>query len=130
MSNSILNRICNDDNDPILRVKLQCKHGDLLSMQTSWSEDNPARRFWSCPCYREIMQLRFRWKLRFRWRNPKRTDLRSKIVILRLTKRINELEEALAFYESNGKWVVKKEKKSKCCNWKLIAMIVIVFFLF
>jgi len=52
MSNAILNRICNDENDPMLGVKICCKHGDLLSMQTSWSKDNPGRRFWSCPRYR------------------------------------------------------------------------------
>ncbi|KAG5627838.1 hypothetical protein H5410_013056 [Solanum commersonii] len=52
MSNAMLNCICNDENDLMLPVKLRCKHGDLLSMQTSWSEHNPARRFWSCPRYR------------------------------------------------------------------------------
>lgn len=71
----------------------------------------------------EIMQL-------LQIEGPEKTDLRSKTVIPRLAKRIKELEEVLAFYESNGKWVVKKEKKSKCCNWKLIVMIVVVFFLF
>ncbi|KAG5610420.1 hypothetical protein H5410_021701 [Solanum commersonii] len=52
MSNAILNRICNDENDPMLGVKICCKHGDLLSMQTSRSKDNPGRRFWFCPHYR------------------------------------------------------------------------------
>ena len=61
MSNAMLNRICNDENDPMLRVKLRCKHGDLLSMQTSWSEHNPTRRFWSCPRYR-VCLLIFLWK--------------------------------------------------------------------
>ena len=52
MSNAILNRICNDESDPMLGVKIYCKHGDLLSMKSSWSKDNPGRRFWSCPRYR------------------------------------------------------------------------------
>ncbi|KAG5621032.1 hypothetical protein H5410_006250 [Solanum commersonii] len=39
MSNAILNRICNNENDPMLGVKICCKHGDLLSMQTLWSKD-------------------------------------------------------------------------------------------
>ncbi|WMV08974.1 hypothetical protein MTR67_002359, partial [Solanum verrucosum] len=71
MSNAMLNCICNDENDPMLRVKLRCKHGDLLSMQTSWSEHNPARRFWSCPHYREDA-CNF-----FRWRDREDVDIRS-----------------------------------------------------
>ena len=43
MSNAILNRICNDENDNMIGVKICCKHGDLLSMQPSWSKDNPRR---------------------------------------------------------------------------------------
>ncbi|KAG5631268.1 hypothetical protein H5410_002985 [Solanum commersonii] len=31
MSNAILNQICNDENDPMLGVKIYYKHGDLLS---------------------------------------------------------------------------------------------------
>ncbi|KAG5591415.1 hypothetical protein H5410_041929 [Solanum commersonii] len=30
MSNAMLNRICNDENDPMLRVKLRCKHGGTV----------------------------------------------------------------------------------------------------
>ena len=55
MSYAILSRICDDKNDTMLNVKMYCKHGDLLSMQTSWSKDNPGRRFWSCPRYRVCM---------------------------------------------------------------------------
>uniref|UniRef100_M1DGX7 GRF-type domain-containing protein n=1 Tax=Solanum tuberosum TaxID=4113 RepID=M1DGX7_SOLTU len=90
MSNAMLHRICNDENDPMLRVKLRCKHGGLLSMQTSWWEHNPARRFWSCPRYREDACNFFRWK------DCEDVDIRSKYVILRLAKRIKELEEVLA----------------------------------
>ncbi|KAG5600060.1 hypothetical protein H5410_031430, partial [Solanum commersonii] len=116
MSNAMLNHICNDENDPMLRVKLRCKHGDLLSMQTSWSEHNPARRFWSCPRY-----------------HREDVDIRSKYVISRLAKRIKELEEALARYESHvesNQVVMKEKKKRKYCNLKLIVLIVIVCFLF
>ncbi|WMV42852.1 hypothetical protein MTR67_036237 [Solanum verrucosum] len=126
MSNAMLNRFCNDENDPMLRVKLQRKHGDL-SMQTSWLEHNPARRFWSCPCYREDA-CNF-----FRWRDPEYVDIRSKYVIPRLAKRIKELEEALTSYESrfeSNQVVMKEKKKSKCCNLKLIVLIVIACFLF
>ena len=44
MSNAILDRICDDENDTMLNAKMYCKHGDLLSMQTSWSKDNPGRK--------------------------------------------------------------------------------------
>ncbi|XP_049392314.1 uncharacterized protein LOC125856732 [Solanum stenotomum] len=127
MSNAMLNRICNDENDPMLRVKLRCKHGDLLSMQTSWSEHNPARRFWSCPRYREDA-CNF-----FRWRDREDVDIRSKYVIPRLAKGIKELEEVLASYESrveSNQVVMKEKKKNKCCNLKLIVFIIIVCFLF
>lgn len=49
MSNSNLNRICNDENDLMLHLTMRCKHKDLMQLETSWSEDNPARRFWSYP---------------------------------------------------------------------------------
>ncbi|KAK4724146.1 hypothetical protein R3W88_026925 [Solanum pinnatisectum] len=123
MSNAMLNHICNDENDPMLRVKLRCKHGDLRSMQTSWLEHNPARRFWSCPCYLEDT-CNF-----FRWRDHEDVDIRSKYVIPRLAKRIKELEEVLASYESrveNNQVMMKEKKKRKCCNLKLIVLIFLV----
>ena len=55
MSNVTLSRICYDENGTMLNVKMYCKYGDLLSMQTSWSKDNPGRRFLSCPRYRVCM---------------------------------------------------------------------------
>ncbi|KAK4736917.1 hypothetical protein R3W88_000614 [Solanum pinnatisectum] len=127
MSNVMLNRICNDENDSMLRVKLRCKHGDLLSMQTSWSEHNPTRRFWSCLRYREDV-CNF-----FRWRDREDVDIQSNYVIPRLAKRIKELEEALTCYESrveSNQVVMRDKKKSKCCNLKLIVLIVIVCFVF
>ncbi|WMV29520.1 hypothetical protein MTR67_022905 [Solanum verrucosum] len=127
MSNAILNRICNNENDPMLGVKICCKHGDLLSMQTSWSKDNPGRRFWSCPCYRENA-CNF-----FRWRDREDVDIRSKFVILRLANRIKELkiDDEIHIKRSN-KWVMKEKKKTKCCyNWKLIfVLFIVVIFLF
>ncbi|KAG5630111.1 hypothetical protein H5410_001828 [Solanum commersonii] len=75
MSNAILNRICNDENDPMLGVKIYCKHGDLLSMQASWSKDNQDN---ACNF--------------FRWRDREDVVIRSKFVILRLANRIKELE--------------------------------------
>ncbi|KAK4737378.1 hypothetical protein R3W88_001075 [Solanum pinnatisectum] len=124
MSNAILNRICNDENDSMLCVKIYCKHGDLLSMQTSWSKDNLGRRFWSCPCYRENA-YNF-----FRWRDREDVDIRSKFVILRLANRIKELEiDDENHIKRSNKWVMKEKKKTKCCkNWKLIFVLFIVVF--
>uniref|UniRef100_M1AZH0 GRF-type domain-containing protein n=1 Tax=Solanum tuberosum TaxID=4113 RepID=M1AZH0_SOLTU len=111
MSNAILNRICNDENDPMLGVKICRNHGDLLSMQTSWSKDNSGRRFWSCPRYRvNAYNL-------FRWRDHEDVDIRSKFVILRLAKSKElEIDDGSHIKRSN-KWVMKeKKKKTKYCN--------------
>ena len=62
MSNAMINQIYNDENDTMLRVKIYCKHGDLLPIHTSWSKDNPGRRFWSCPHYRVCSFLQS-WRL-------------------------------------------------------------------
>ncbi|KAG5615601.1 hypothetical protein H5410_015425 [Solanum commersonii] len=111
MSNAILNRICNDENDPMLGVKICCKHGDLLSLQTSLSKDNLGRRFWSCPRYCENA-CNF-----FRWRDRENVDIRSKFVILRLANRIKELEiDDENHIKRSNKWVMTEKKKTKCCN--------------
>ncbi|WMV14681.1 hypothetical protein MTR67_008066 [Solanum verrucosum] len=126
MSNAILNRICNDENDPMLGVKICCKHGDLLSMQTSWSKDNPGQKFWSCTRYRDNA-CNF-----FRWRDREDVDIRSKFVILRLASRIKELEIDDENHIKRSNKCVMKEKKTKCCNnWKLnFVLFVVVFFYF
>ncbi|KAG5610916.1 hypothetical protein H5410_022197 [Solanum commersonii] len=92
MSNAILNRICNNENDPMLGVKICCKHGDLLSMQTSWSKDNPGRKFWSCPCYHICAFLYLSLETSLYFRDREDVDIQSKFVILRLANRIKELK--------------------------------------
>ncbi|XP_059316103.1 uncharacterized protein LOC132066934 [Lycium ferocissimum] len=102
MSRASLNRICEDENDPMLCETVRCKYGDLLIMQTSWSNDNPGRRFWSCPRYRE-KSCKF-----FRWRDRDEIDARSKFVISRLANRVKDLEKSLAYFQSmekEMKWV-------------------------
>ncbi|KAG5589157.1 hypothetical protein H5410_039671 [Solanum commersonii] len=70
MSNANLNRICNDENDLILR-----------GLRTTQLEDfDPVHAFV--------------------WRDLEEIDMRSKSVIPRLANRIKELEEALQFYKS------------------------------
>ncbi|MCD9558883.1 hypothetical protein HAX54_016565 [Datura stramonium] len=38
-----------DEDDPMLNAGVRCRHDILLQMQTSWSDHNPRRRFWSYP---------------------------------------------------------------------------------
>ena len=76
-----------DENDPMINAEVRCKHGILLQMQTSWSDRNPGRRFWSCPHY-ESTNCKF-----FRWRDKERVDERSQFILPRLVNKINELEE-------------------------------------
>ncbi|KAG5615458.1 hypothetical protein H5410_015282 [Solanum commersonii] len=118
MSNAILNRICNDENDLMLGVKICRNHGDLLSMQTSWSKDNSGRRFWSCPRYRLCTFLHLGECMQpFRWRDREDVDILFKFVILRLAKIIKELEiDDESHIKRSNKWVMKEKKKIKYCN--------------
>ncbi|OIT26922.1 hypothetical protein A4A49_58745, partial [Nicotiana attenuata] len=74
MANINLNRLCMDDEDPMLNVQVRCKHGISLQMQTSWSKRNPGRRFWSCPYY-GAKSCKF-----FQWRDNE-VDERSKFIL-------------------------------------------------
>jgi len=87
MTKSELNKLCMDENDSMINAEVRCKHGILLQMQTSWSDRNPGRRFWSCPHY-EAMNCNF-----FRWRDKERVDERSRFILPKLVNRIKELEE-------------------------------------
>ncbi|XP_075111472.1 small ribosomal subunit protein eS19x-like [Nicotiana tabacum] len=40
-----LNQLCMDEYEPLLNLKVHCKHGDLLPLETSWSTRNPGKRF-------------------------------------------------------------------------------------
>ncbi|OIT32295.1 hypothetical protein A4A49_51263 [Nicotiana attenuata] len=57
-----LNNFFIDEHDPMLNVKVRCKHGDLLPLETSWSTRNPGRQFWSCPYYGTKSSKFFRWR--------------------------------------------------------------------
>ncbi|XP_059292575.1 uncharacterized protein LOC132046045 [Lycium ferocissimum] len=86
MANSLLNKLCMDEEDAMLNVEVRCKR-ILLKMQTSWSDCNPGRRFWSCPHY-GATNCKF-----FKWRDKQSVDERSKFIIPRLVNKIKELEE-------------------------------------
>ncbi|KAG5601405.1 hypothetical protein H5410_032775 [Solanum commersonii] len=106
----------------MLGVKICCKPEDLLSMQTSWSKDNPGQRFWSCPRYRNACNF-------FRWRDHRDVDIRSKFVIVRLVNIIKELKiDDENHIKRSNKCVMKEKNKTKCCNnWKLIFVLFVVF---
>ncbi|KAG5617940.1 hypothetical protein H5410_017764 [Solanum commersonii] len=70
-----LNKLCMDEND------------SMINVETSWSDRNLGRRFWSCPHY-EAMNCNF-----FRWRDKERVDERSRFILPKLVNRIKELEE-------------------------------------
>ena len=85
MTRSELNKLCMDENDSMFNAEVRCKYGILLQMQTSWSNRNPERRFWSCPHY-EATNCNF-----LRWRDTERVDDRSHFILTKLVNRINEL---------------------------------------
>ncbi|WMV26942.1 hypothetical protein MTR67_020327 [Solanum verrucosum] len=87
MANADLNKLCMEESDPMLKAVVQCKHGVLLHMQTSWSKSNPGRRFWSYPYYGS-KNCKF-----FRWRDKVEVDPRSKFILPKLVNKIKELEE-------------------------------------
>ncbi|PHU11737.1 hypothetical protein BC332_18667 [Capsicum chinense] len=83
-----LNKICLDKEDPILNAEVRCNHGLLLDLKTSWSDNNPERRFWSC-LYYGSNKCNF-----FHWRDVV-VDERSKFIILKLVNKVKEMNELL-----------------------------------
>ncbi|PHU30493.1 hypothetical protein BC332_02586 [Capsicum chinense] len=81
-----LNRICLDKEDSMLNVEVQCNHGLLLHLKTSWSDNNPKRIFWSCPNYGSN-KCNF-----FLWRDGV-VDERSKFIIPKLVKKVKDMNE-------------------------------------
>nr|XP_016441949.1 PREDICTED: uncharacterized protein LOC107767454 [Nicotiana tabacum] len=137
MTNTKLNKLCMDEDDPMLYAEVRCKYGILLQMQTSWSDRNLGRRFWSCPHY-EAINCKF-----FKWRDNERVDERSKFIFPRLVNKIKELEENydrlklhLDELEDSKQNVNLKEKSVKEKNrrnlcgkiiWYIMVLVVVVF---
>ena len=92
-----LNKLCMDNEDPMLNEEVRCSHGVLLPLKTSWSDNNPGRRYWSCPYYGS-KKCKF-----FRWRDLSKVDERSKYIIPKLVNKMKEMHGELA----------SKEKKIK-----------------
>ncbi|KAF3634486.1 putative disease resistance protein-like [Capsicum annuum] len=83
-----LNRICLDKKDPMLNVEVRCNHGLLLHLKTSLSDNNPRRRFWSCPYYGSNKYNFFLWR-------DGMVDERSKFIIPKLVKKVKDMNEIL-----------------------------------
>ncbi|PHU25178.1 hypothetical protein BC332_03510 [Capsicum chinense] len=83
-----LNRICLDKEDSMLNAEVRCNHGLLLHLKTSWSDNNPGRRFWSCTYYGSN-KCNF-----FLWRDGV-IDERSKFIISKLAKKVKDMNEML-----------------------------------
>ncbi|XP_031093055.1 uncharacterized protein LOC115997606 [Ipomoea triloba] len=68
---------------------LHCNCGNELTLQTSWSSENPGRRFWNCVGINGMHSCGF-----FAWFDPPMC-LRSKKIIPELLKRVNRNEEEI-----------------------------------
>ncbi|KAH1129834.1 hypothetical protein J1N35_001212 [Gossypium stocksii] len=69
---------------------LLCYYGNPAKLNMSWSYDNPGRRFFGCKKFGN----RFRKPCRFfSWFDPPLTP-RSRVVLLRLLKKVRTLEDA------------------------------------
>ncbi|CAN4082836.1 unnamed protein product [Withania somnifera] len=76
-----------DEADPMNNAEVRFRHDILLSLQTSWSDHNPGRRFWSCRTI-SVRIAKF-----FKWRDKGEVDPKSKFIISRLVNKIKELEK-------------------------------------
>uniref|UniRef100_M1DIE2 GRF-type domain-containing protein n=1 Tax=Solanum tuberosum TaxID=4113 RepID=M1DIE2_SOLTU len=83
-----LNSICFDKDDPKLNEEVRCFHGLLLPLKTSWSDNNPGRRFWSCPYYGSQKCKYFRW-------SDDVVNEHSKFIIHKLVKKMKDMNELL-----------------------------------
>ncbi|KAK4706745.1 hypothetical protein R3W88_033709 [Solanum pinnatisectum] len=72
----------------MLILEVRCSHGLLLPLKISWSDNNPGRRFWSCPYY-GARKCNF-----FRWRDGL-IDEKSKLIIPKLVKKIKKMDKQL-----------------------------------
>ncbi|KAL3629939.1 hypothetical protein CASFOL_026251 [Castilleja foliolosa] len=102
----------------------RCHCGIELEVMTSWTDDNPGRRFQGCPNYKKPSCCGF-----FRWVDEEVCS-RSKQIIPGLIRKKNKLELELASEQEKLKCVQrslnvskKKEKKLKM----IIAAMVLIF---
>ncbi|KAG5585454.1 hypothetical protein H5410_045888 [Solanum commersonii] len=76
-----LANLCMEEDDYTMKKNCYCNHGLVVRLKTSWTSNNPRRRYWSCPYYGGPRSCHF-WC----WKDKENIDPRSKFVILKLQK--------------------------------------------
>ncbi|KAG5606325.1 hypothetical protein H5410_027817 [Solanum commersonii] len=71
-----------------LNEEVRCFHDLLLPLKTSWSDNNPGRRFWSFP-YHGSQKCKY-----FQWRDNL-IDERSKFIFHKLVKKMKDMNKLL-----------------------------------
>ncbi|WMV06855.1 hypothetical protein MTR67_000240, partial [Solanum verrucosum] len=52
-----LTNLCMEEDDYTTKKKVYCNHGLVVRLKTSWTSNNPGRRYWSCPYYGKLGEL-------------------------------------------------------------------------
>ncbi|KAK4724529.1 hypothetical protein R3W88_027308 [Solanum pinnatisectum] len=115
MARISLTRLCLQEEDHELE-EVQCKHGFVLPLLTSWNLRNPSRQYWGCPYYGIAKSFNF-WL----WKDDY-IDPRFKFVIPKLLGRIVELEhsvESSQKVETSDKEINKPTKSIKSMERKI-----------
>ncbi|KAK4710458.1 hypothetical protein R3W88_004971 [Solanum pinnatisectum] len=82
-----LTNLCMEEDDYTTKKKVYCNHGLVMRLKTTWTSNNPGRRYWSCPYYGGPRSCNF-WC----WKNKENIDPRSKFVIPKLIQKLGKLE--------------------------------------
>ncbi|KAL3634963.1 hypothetical protein CASFOL_022017 [Castilleja foliolosa] len=109
---------------------VRCHCGIQLELVTSWTDDNPGRRFQACPNYKMPSCCGF-----FRWFDEEMCS-RSKEVIPGLLRKTNKLELLLAAEQEKNKFVQVVlerqanvlEKKERMLKIVIAVMVLIIAF--
>ncbi|KAL3634249.1 hypothetical protein CASFOL_021303 [Castilleja foliolosa] len=93
------NGSCSRSSSSYGNAAVRCHCGIQLELVTSWTDDNPGRRFQACPNYKMPSCCGF-----FRWFDEEMCS-RSKEVIPGLLRKTNKLELLLAAEQEKNKFV-------------------------
>ncbi|WMV19982.1 hypothetical protein MTR67_013367 [Solanum verrucosum] len=86
-----LTNLCMEEDDYTTKKK-NCNHGLVVHLKTSWTSNNPERRYWSCPYYGVNIIFGPRSCHFWCWKDKENIDPRSKFVIPKLIQKLGELE--------------------------------------
>ncbi|KAL7124209.1 hypothetical protein ABFS83_14G033100 [Erythranthe nasuta] len=91
---------------------INCKCGFRLPVITSWTPDNPGRRYQACPNYGKSTYCGV-----FKWLDPEICG-RSKMIIPGLLRRVNKLEAELACFKEKEEILNQVEGEVACYKEK------------